>query len=45
MIWSVPRSWSGDTCVILAGGPSLRGFDIRQLYYFPRPRVIAINDH
>lgn len=43
MKWSVPRSWSGETAVILAGGPSLRGFDIRQLGLH-HPRVICIND-
>ena len=25
--WSVPPEWYGDTCYILAGGPSLKGFD------------------
>lgn len=43
MIWSVPRSWEGETCVILAGGPSLLGFDITSIPR-NRARVIAIND-
>jgi hypothetical protein len=46
MIWRVPRSWEGETCVILAGGPSLRGFGARALLRSvePFPRVITIND-
>jgi hypothetical protein len=45
MIYTVPKSWQGETCVILAGGPSLRDFS-----RFPswitdsKCRVIAIND-
>ncbi len=41
MIWSVPREWSGETCAILAGGPSLRDFDASVLR---NVRVITIND-
>jgi hypothetical protein len=41
LLWSVPRSWKGETCCILAGGPSLRGFDASVLV---GRRVIAIND-
>lgn len=42
MIWSVPKSWKGETCFILAGGPSLRGFDAEPLR--GHGFVIAIND-
>jgi hypothetical protein len=52
MIWSVPKSWDGETAVILAGGPSLRGFDVQPLMreFDGQPltlsglRVITIND-
>ena len=40
-IWSVPPAWKGETCVILAGGPSLNDVDLSPLW---RTRVIAIND-
>lgn len=44
MHWSVPpRLWAGETCVCIAGGPSLIGFD-DTLLRESRPRVIAIND-
>jgi hypothetical protein len=39
--WSVPPLWRGETCFILAGGPSLRFFDCGKL---KGRRVIAIND-
>lgn len=42
MIWRVPQgAWKGETAFILAGGPSLRGFDAAPLRY---RRVITIND-
>lgn len=45
MIWKVPREWEGGTCVILAGGPSLKGVNPAFLRYAePKVRVIAIND-
>jgi hypothetical protein len=53
VIWSVPKNWVGETVVILAGGPSLKGFDASILRprhhpfeYTPVPyaRVITIND-
>lgn len=40
--WSVPRDWEGETCFILGGGPSLKGFDAERLR--GRGRVIAINE-
>jgi len=52
MIWSVPKdAWKGATCIIIAGGPSLQGFD-PELLRFKRysletgreVRLIAIND-
>ncbi len=42
VIWSVPKSWAGETCVILAGGSSLRGFHALSVY--GSVRVITIND-
>jgi len=42
--WFIEREWSGQTAVILGGGPSLEGFDYKALWVQPRPRVIAIND-
>ena len=54
MIWQVPKTWQGETAVILAGGPSLKGFDtsalrLRQpcgcvVHGRTIPRVICIND-
>lgn len=41
-MWSVPRTWKNETCFILAGGPSLLGFDARVLR--GKGRVITIND-
>jgi hypothetical protein len=43
MRWIVPTVWKGDTCVILAGGPSLKGFDTGILRK-SGIRTIAIND-
>lgn len=43
MIWSVPQTWQGETCAILAGGPSLRGFDPKPLFD-ARVKIITIND-
>jgi hypothetical protein len=40
--WTVPREWTGETCFILAGGPSLRGFDAETIR--GRGRVIVINN-
>lgn len=39
--WRVPREWPGEACFILAGGPSLRGFDPSVLRNF---RVFAVNN-
>lgn len=39
--WTVPREWPGETIFVLAGGPSLRGFDSSPL---AGRRVIAINN-
>ncbi len=41
MIWTVPKMWDGETCFILAGGPSLTGFDASVL---GSRRVLTIND-
>lgn len=43
MIWSATRSWPGETCVILAGGPSLARsqVDAAEDSEF---RILAIND-
>ena len=38
--WSIPQIWDGDTVIIIGGGPSLTGFDARQL---DGRRVIAVN--
>ena len=40
--WTAPRLWPGETCFILGGGPSLKGFDASMLR--GRGRVLAIND-
>jgi len=42
MKWTVPKTWEGETCVILAGGPSLQWFDSAPLW--GKVRVITIND-
>lgn len=42
MLWTVPPIWKGETCAIIAGGPSLRGFNAEVLP--TRWRVITIND-
>ncbi len=39
--WLVPPEWAGETAFLLAGGPSLRGFDASVLR---GRRVIAINN-
>lgn len=45
MLYSIPKAWTGETCVILAGGPSLRTQDISPIYKAKPPlRIIAIND-
>jgi hypothetical protein len=38
--WSCPPLWSGETCFIVAGGPSLSGFDFERL---EGRKVIAVN--
>jgi len=43
MLYSVPKSWEGETCVIIAGGPSLRTQDLSPLYTH-RCKIITIND-
>lgn len=42
MRWTAEKIWNGGTCCILAGGPSLRGFNAQRL--FPRFHVLAVND-
>lgn len=45
--WPIPRLWDGDTCVILAGGPSLNLAQVRRVamaHQEGRCRAIAIND-
>lgn len=45
MRYEVKREWEGETCVILAGGPSLRTQDLTVAWNHPSlPRVITIND-
>ena len=45
MIYTVPKDWKGQTCVILAGGPSLRKMDLLSVFVAkPKVRVITIND-
>ena len=45
MNYAVPKIWQGQTCVILAGGPSLKDQDLSPLTALhPWPKVIAIND-
>jgi hypothetical protein len=39
--WKVPREWEGETAFIIAGGPSLQGFDAEILR--GRGRIIAVN--
>lgn len=39
--YTVPRAWQGETCFIVAGGPSLEGFVMPDLQGIAR--VIAIN--
>jgi hypothetical protein len=43
MLYSVPKSWVGETCVIIAGGPSLRTQDFSPLNKY-RPQIITVND-
>lgn len=40
--WTVPRMWEGETCVCIAGGPSLTREQVD--YVRGRARVIDIND-
>lgn len=40
--WSVPKTWAGRPAFLLAGGPSLKGFDAERLG--PYGHVLAIND-
>ena len=40
---TISKSWLGETCVILAGGPSLAMQDLSALS-IRRPKVITIND-
>ncbi len=42
MTWVVAPEWTGETCFILGGGPSLRNVDVVPLR--DRGRVIAINE-
>lgn len=51
MRWSVPKNWVGQTCVVIAGGPSLGDIRSKVLFDFsilaetdPRPKVITVND-
>ncbi len=38
--WGLPKAWAGQTCYLVGGGPSLRGFDFDQLRGL---HTIAIN--
>lgn len=38
--WSCPRLWAGETAFVIAGGPSLTGFDFAAL---DGRKAIAIN--
>lgn len=38
--WTAPQLWPGETCFIVCGGPSLRGFDFDKLR---GRRIIAVN--
>lgn len=38
--WTAPALWPGETCFIVCGGPSLRGFDFKRLR---GRKVIAVN--
>lgn len=38
--WSAPQLWPGETCFIVCGGPSLRGFDFERLR---GRKIITIN--
>jgi hypothetical protein len=40
--WSCPPMWAGETVFVLAGGPSLRGFDAAGLR--GRGRILAIKE-
>lgn len=40
--WTIPPDWHGETAFLLAGGPSLIGFDAERLR--GRGRIITIND-
>lgn len=48
MIYSVPKVWPGETCVLLAGGPSLRDTDLKPLKQLHAQQtglhIITIND-
>jgi hypothetical protein len=39
--WEIPRLWTGETCFILAGGPSLIGFDPEKIRGYGR--IIVVN--
>lgn len=39
-LWTAPPIWRGEKCFVIAGGPSLRGFDFERLR---GRKVIAIN--
>ena len=40
--WTIPPDWHGETAFLLAGGPSLIGFDAERLR--GRGKIITIND-
>ena len=42
MIWKASKMWEGETAFILAGGPSLKGFDATVLR--GKGKVLTIND-
>lgn len=44
MRWTVPRMWEGDTCIIMAGGPSMNDLIGEVVRIDGYPRVITIND-
>lgn len=43
MFWAVPREWTGQTCAVLASGPSMTR-DVAQIVHRSGCRVIAVNN-
>jgi len=44
MKWTAPRMWEGETCIIIAGGPSMNDMIGEVVRIDGYPRVITIND-